>query len=58
MSRSKDEIEEAESNWHSLALAKDYRCECCSQIIPYDEREIYFATKRCAACQPKSDDRD
>ena len=48
----------SEADWHALALEKEYRCEVCGEIIPYEERELYFRTHRCAAHQehPERDD--
>jgi RNA polymerase-binding transcription factor DksA len=51
MSKTKDEIEEAELDWHALAQAKGYRCETCGSIIPYEERKAYFSTNLCDWCR-------
>jgi hypothetical protein len=56
MSKTKDEIEEAESEWADLASSEGYQCKMCGGDIPYDERKLYFRTGRCAACQETNDD--
>jgi RNA polymerase-binding transcription factor DksA len=58
MSRSKGEPEEAEEDWHSIAHSKGYRCDSCGSIIPYDEREVYFATGLCDWCRHRLEKND
>jgi hypothetical protein len=53
MSRTKDEIEESQSNWHALVQAKGYRCLECFCAIPYEERDTYFASGLCDRCHSR-----
>jgi RNA polymerase-binding transcription factor DksA len=55
MSKTKDEIEEAESDWSNVARENGHQCEVCGSDIPYEERKLYFMTGRCGACQSKDD---
>lgn len=58
MSKTKDEIEEAESELADLAFSEGCQCEACGCDIPYKERKLYFRTGRCAACQKRSETND
>jgi RNA polymerase-binding transcription factor DksA len=56
MSKTKDEIEEAEAEWAAEARREGYRCEMCGGVIPYEERKAYFRTRRCFACQERPEE--
>lgn len=47
----KKELEGKESAWSKKAEVENIRCEFCSEHICYDEREVYFDTKKCSLCQ-------
>lgn len=57
MSRTKDEIEEASDSWALRAEREDFRCGVCGCLIPYEERAVYFATKKCDRC-PQDSEKD
>lgn len=50
MGREKARQLQKEEKWNIKALLKDYRCEFHGGLISYDERAVYFKTKRCAYC--------
>lgn len=54
MGREKDRQLQKEEYWNTKALLEDYRCEIHGGLITYDERLIYFKTKRCASCNHTS----
>ena len=54
----KDELEQAESRWNSLARDKGYRCSICSSVPIYDERELFFDRGMCGWCAHQADKDD
>ncbi len=56
--RGKSDFEELQSRWEAVADAKGYRCQVCSQRIPYGEQDVFFDTGLCGYCDhvAKKDD--
>lgn len=50
MGREKARQLQKEEDWNTKASIEGYRCEECGALISYDERQVYFKTKRCAMC--------
>lgn len=46
----KSALIEREEKWHYKAKQEGFRCAVCSQVVAYDEREVYFRTKMCGYC--------
>ena len=45
--------EEEERKWEYVAVKKGYECEVCGVLIPKSERETFFETRMCDACNYK-----
>jgi len=58
MSKTKDEIEEAQDAWTLAARGEGYRCDVCGCTPPYEERETFFETSLCRACLNQRDKDD
>lgn len=50
MGIAKQEQMAREDNWRSYAEARGLRCERCSELIGYDEREL-IGQRMCAHCK-------
>jgi hypothetical protein len=48
--RAIEEDGDRERRWQAAAEINNYRCENCTEIPPYEEREVYFETHHCARC--------
>ncbi len=52
------EVEQAayearEAAWERKAEYKDWRCQTCGEIPPFEERETFFETGSCAHCEAR-----
>lgn len=49
--REKNEQIVAEDRWNAKARNEKLLCEVCGRLIEYDEREVFFSTRRCSTCE-------
>jgi hypothetical protein len=47
----KDEVERTEERWDHVAEDEGHECGICGASIIYDERDVYFRSGFCAACE-------
>jgi len=51
MGREKNDQIAAEDRWKAKARSEGLHCEVCGTLIEYDEREVFFRTRRCSTCE-------
>ena len=51
MGREKNEQVTAEERWRAKARNENICCEICGRTIEYDERDLFFSTKKCSNCE-------
>lgn len=43
-----DKHDKASESWSRKARFEDLRCSICTELISYEDRQIYLKTKKCA----------